>query len=264
MAVLVVADLHLDMWLQSGRDPLAALSPDLLGSLEGLIVAGDLSNKPKIRWPHMLRHLMRYVAPERLHVFPGNHDYYDFVLNGEDRLASICVEAGANYAQKAQFVIDDTRFLTCTLWTDFALYGEPGRAMMIAQRDMNDYRYIRHGGTDFRRIRPSDTAYIHADHRTWLEEQLTVPFPGKTIVVTHHCPHPEMVGERRGDLDAAYGSNLLSMIERYEPHAWLFGHTHWRTDATVGRTLVRNVSLAYPGQVPVGEEEGILMRGMLS
>lgn len=264
MPVLVVADLHLDMWLQAGRDPFAALAPDLLRSLEGLIVAGDLSNKPKVRWPHMIRHLARYVPADRIHVLPGNHDYYDHVLNGDDRLAEICTEAGANFAQKSVVDIGDTRFLCCTLWTDFQLHGDPGRAMMAAQRDMNDYRYIRHGGAGFRRIRPSDTAYIHADHRAWLEEQLAMPFPGKTVVVTHHCPHPDLVGERRGDLDAVYGSNLLPMIEQSQPDAWFFGHTHWRLEAMVGRTLVRNVSLAYPDQVPVGEEEANLLRGLFS
>lgn len=263
MPVLVIADLHLDMWLQAGRDPFAALSLELLGSLDAMIVAGDLSNKPKTRWSHMIRHLARYVPADRIHVLPGNHDFFDHVLDGDDRLAEICTGSGANFSQKSVVAIGDTRFLCCTLWTDFQLHGDPGRAMMAAQRDMNDYRYIRLAGAGFRRIRPSDTAYIHADHRAWLEEQLALPFLGKTVVVTHHCPHPRMVGERRGDLDAVYGSNLLPMIERYAPDAWLFGHTHWRVEGVVGRTTVRNVSLAYPDQVPAGEEGGLLLRCLL-
>ena len=264
MPVLVIADLHLDMWLQAGRDPLAALAPDLLRSLDGLIIAGDLSNKPKVRWPHMIRHLAQYVPVERIQVFPGNHDFYDFILDGEDRLTDICAAEGANFAQKSVIVIGDTRVFCCTLWTDFALHGEPGRAMMVAQRDMNDYRYIRSAAAGFKRIRPSDTAFLHADHRTWLEGQLSAPFHGRTVVVTHHCPHPDLIGERRGDLDAAYGSNLLPMIEKFQPDLWLFGHTHWRVEAMVGRTPVRNVSLAYPGQVSAGAEDGILLRGLVT
>ncbi len=264
MPILVIADLHLDMWLHAGRDPLIALSPNLLSALDGLIIAGDLANKPKVRWPHMIRHLVQYVSAERIHVLPGNHDFYDFILDGEDRLAEICAAEGANFAQKSSIIIGDTRVLCCTLWTDFALHGDPVRAMMVAQRDMNDYRYIRSAGAGFKRIRPSDTSFLHADHQTWLEGQLSTPFPGRTVVVTHHCPHPDLIGERRGDLDAAYGSNLLPMIERFQPDLWLFGHTHWRVEAIVGRTLVKNVSLAYPGQVPVEEEEGILLRGLLT
>lgn len=187
MPILAIADLHLDMWLQLGRDPLTALSSDLLGSVDALIIAGDLSNKPKVRWPHMIRHLARYVPAECTQVLPGNQDYYDHVLDGDDRLAEICTEAGANFAQESVIVVGDTRVLSCTLWTDFALHGNPGRAMMAAERDMNHYRYLRLSA-GLRRIRPFDIAYIHADHRVWLEEQLAVPFPGKTVVVTHHCP----------------------------------------------------------------------------
>lgn len=263
MPVLVIADLHLDLWLQSGRDPLAALPPDLLASLDALIVAGDLSNKPKVRWPHMIRHLARYVPAERIHLLPGNHDYYDHALDGEDRLAAICAENGANFAQKAELVIGATRFLCATLWTDFALHGDPAGAMRLAQRDMNDYRYIRHGGAGFRRIRPQDTVLIHADHRLWLEDRLSAPFAGRTVVVTHHCPHPGLVSDQRGDLDPVYGSNLLPFIERFQPEAWLFGHTHHRMEATVGRTLVRNVSLGYPQQVEPCTEAEILLRGLL-
>lgn len=263
MSVLVVADLHLDMWLQAGRDPFAALPPDFLTGLDGLILAGDLANKPKVRWPLMIRHLARYIASGRIHLLPGNHDYYDHVLHGDERLAAICADVGVNFAQKSVIVIGNTRYLCCTLWTDFALQGDPARAMATAQRVMNDYKYIRHGGAGFRRIRPSDTAIVHADHRSWLEKQLSKPFSGKTIVVSHHCPHPDLIAEERGDIDPVYGSNLLPMIATYQPDAWLFGHTHWRVESRAGRTHVRNVSLAYPDQVPVGAEAAILLRGLL-
>jgi Icc-related predicted phosphoesterase len=263
MPVLVIADLHLDLWLQSGRDPLAALPPDLLASLDALIVAGDLSNKPKVRWSHMIRHLARYLPAERIHLLPGNHDFYDHALDDEGRLGVICAQNGASLAQKAEILIGRTRFLSCTLWTDFALHGDPAGAMRIAQRDMNDYRYIRHSGAGFRRIRPQDTALIHADHRLWLENRLSVPFDGRTIVVTHHCAHPGLVSDRPGDLDPVYGSNLLPFIERFQPDAWLFGHTHRRIEVEVGRTLVRNVSLGYPQQVERGSEAKILLRSLV-
>jgi hypothetical protein len=74
--VLIVADLHLDQWLASGRDPFAALDPDDLSQLDALIVAGDLSDKPKVRWPHALDHIAKYVDPGKTWIVPGNHDYY--------------------------------------------------------------------------------------------------------------------------------------------------------------------------------------------
>lgn len=93
--------------------------------------------------------------------------------------------------------------------------------------------------------------------------RLAFPFPGRTVVVTHHCPHPGLISERREDLDPAYGSNLLPIIERVQPDAWLFGHTHVRAGAEVGRTLVCNVSLGYPHEVKPGTEADILLRGFM-
>lgn len=251
MPILVTADLHLDMWLQAGRDPLAALDPAVWPSLDALIVAGDLGNKPKTRWPKLIAHLARYLPPERIHILPGNHDYYDHSIDGEDRLARICAEAGARFIQKAELVIGTTRALTCTLWTGFAL-----------QR-MDDYRHIRHAGDSYRRLRPSDTALIHADHRAWLETRLAAPFPGRTIVITHHCPHPGMAGAQRTELDPAYASNLLPLVETYQPDTWLFGHTHHHAETTAGSTTLRNVSLCYPDQVEPGKEARIIMRGRI-
>ncbi|SHL98581.1 hypothetical protein SAMN05444389_102507 [Paracoccus solventivorans] len=98
--------------------------------------------------------------------------------------------------------------------------------------------HIRHAASGYRRIRPSDTALVHADHRAWLEERLAAPFPGRTVVVTHHCPHPGLISQRREELDPAYGSNLLPTIERFQPETWLFGHTQRRAEAEVGRSAI--------------------------
>lgn len=262
MPVLVVADVHLDFWLGSKRDPFEAVEQSFWASLDALIIAGDLANKPRKRWKPLIQHIGRYVDLDRVYVFPGNHDYYDHLLNGDERLAEICAETGANFAQKAEIVVGDTRFLTCTLWTDFVLFGDPVGGMRAAQQDMNDYRYIRIS-PGYRRIRPSDTALIHTDHRNWLEEKLAVPYAGQTIVVTHHCPHPDLVSETRGDVDPAYGSNLLPLIEKYQPDCWLYGHTHHHVETDVGRTQVRNVSLGYPGQVPPDDVVRIIRRGLV-
>lgn len=263
MRVLILADLHLDMWLGVERDPLVALAPDVWASLDALIIAGDLSNKPKVRWAPLIRHLAKYVPLERIHLVPGNHDYFDHTIDGDDRLAAICAEAGAHFAQMSEILIADTRFLCCTLWTDFALHGDPPTAMRVAQTDMNDFRYIRLGGAGHRRIRPSDLAFAHSGHRAWLEERLAAPFAGRTIVATHHCPHPDLISEERGGIDPAYGSNLLTLIEKHQPERWLFGHTHHSVETDVGRTLVKNVSLGYPGQVPPDDVARLMLRGLI-
>ncbi|MFG6661022.1 metallophosphoesterase [Sulfitobacter sp. 915] len=263
MSVLVLADLHLDRWLSEGRDPFAALDPDLLASLDALFLAGDVANKPKVRWPKAFAHIGKYIDLRRVHVIPGNHDYYDFVLDDELRLAKLCFEHGPHLAQRSVYLNGGLRILSCTLWTDFRLHGDPATAMQVAQANMNDYRYIRLKNAGYRRIRPLDTANIHSDHRMWLEERLAEPFAGRTVVVTHHCPHPDLLGDIRREVDPAYGSDLRFLIETAQPEAWLFGHTHYHAETTVGRTTLRNVSLGYPDQVQPAEEAKFLLRGLI-
>lgn len=266
MSVLVLADLHLDMWLEAGIDPFQCYPQSEYDILDGLIIAGDLSNKPKTRWPTMLAHLKRYVPADKIYIIPGNHDYYSHVLDGDDRLAAICAEAGVHFAQKSEFYIGRLRFLCATLWTDFQLDEAPEWAMEVAERQMNDYRYIRLAAAGYRKIRPADTIRVHADHRAWLESRLADPYDGQTVVVTHHCPLPRLISEGpRDEIDFAYGSDLEPLMKRYRPDYWLFGHTHLWGKSYGGRaTLVQNVSVGYPDQLYIDDLRGCMIRGLIA
>ncbi len=249
--VLVLADLHLDEWLDKERDPFALLDPAKLASLEALIIAGDLSNKPKVRWPRMLAHLGQYVPLPRIYVLPGNHDYYDHVLDGDDRFARICTEVGAHFAQKRAIIIGGTRYLCCTLWTDFAIGGSVEEGMHHAGKCMHDYKYIRMESGRYRRIHPIDVARVHADHRAWLEARLSEPFEGRTIVVTHHAPLGACLQDEHS-IASAYASDLSQLIDTYQPDQWLYGHTHHPCVLQRGRTEIRNISIGYPHDVQLG------------
>jgi len=252
--VLIVADLHLDLWLASGRDPFAALDPDDLSQLDALIIVGDLSDKPKVRWPHALDHIAKYVDPRKTWIVPGNHDYYHHTLDGDERLASICYEKGVNFAQKRVIVVGETRYLCCTLWTNFALEGAAEFGMNDAAKRMNDYRYIRMAKSGYGRIRPLDTARVHSDHRAWLEAQLAEHYEGRTVVVTHHAPLPACLPDDY-PVPSAYASDLSHIIERHSPQEWFYGHAHVPRLFNHGKTIVRSVSLGYPEQVP---EDGMV------
>jgi Icc-related predicted phosphoesterase len=104
---------------------------------------------------------------------------------------------------------------------------------------------------------------IHQEHRDWLEDRLTHPHQGRTVVITHHCPHPELISDVPTELDPVYGSDLADMIARFQPDAWVFGHTHHRVEAREGGTLIKNVSLGYPDEVTSESERAVLTRGLL-
>ena len=85
MKILVTADLHLDLWQLAGRDPLAAILP-VLGTLDALIVAGDVANDPLRHWPRSLDRIAKLIDPAKVHIVPGNHDYHRWHLGGDTRL----------------------------------------------------------------------------------------------------------------------------------------------------------------------------------
>lgn len=260
--LVIIANLHFDHFHHKARDPFIDHGLDRLdwSKIDGLIVAGDLSERPLIGWPHALDYLARFISPDRIAVLPGNQDFYGHCLDGEGALAAIAKSKGMIYAQKRVLHYGNTRVLCCTLWTDFALNGDPASAMRAAGDSMMDYRRI--GRTSIQiegrlhpvvpPVTPEDILAAHWDHRAWLEAELANPHgpgpDGQTIIVTHHGPHPSTVGvdSRQSPTAPASHSDLTDIITRHRPAHWFFGHSHRRLRATVGPTQIRNVSIGYP------------------
>lgn len=259
---LVLADFHYDAYLRRGLDPFVTNGLQALVGphYAAIIIAGDLINDPKSQLGPALRWLIKLFAPAPVFFLPGNHDFYSAGIDEEDVLREITADAGATYAQKLELVQGDTRFLMATLWTDFGLRGDPAAAMRVAWSRMNDHPRISMpsnkagmSGWDDPQWRPRSAVtpavlrQIHFDHRDWIERRLVEPFNGRSVVVSHHAPHPAAQGAIDG-LSPAFGSDLSDMILRYQPDLWLFGHTHQRLWAQISRTVVRNVSVGYPGE----------------
>jgi 3',5'-cyclic AMP phosphodiesterase CpdA len=242
---LVVGDLHLDFWEEIGRDPLAEMGPDFLEDLDALVIIGDLSNKPKRRWTRLLDGIGKLIEPARVAIFPGNHDYYQFRLDEEARMAEMAAVAGVHYAQTREIRVGDSRILCATLWTDLRLGGDVEANMIMAGKVMNDYRTIRldKGAT---RLLPRHTVAVHAVHRAWIEARLAEPFDGRTIVATHHAPHPEAT--RFDEAAPCYASDLTEMIGRLQPDRWIFAHVHRDFEAEIGATRISSATVGYPGE----------------
>ncbi len=132
-------------------------------------------------------------------------------------------------------------FFGGTLWTDFALDGNPELAMRIARQCMNDYRRITLNGA---RLTPDDTVAQHAEFLERLDDGLTgAPEHGmgKTVVVGHHLPSRQSIDNdyRSSDVNPAYASNLEAyMLGEHAPVLWVHGHTHRSKDYVCGRTRV--------------------------
>lgn len=85
---------------------------------------------------------------------------------------------------------------------------------------------------------PQDALALHLASRKWQEDETAKPFDGKTVVVTHHGPHPLSVHPRyAGDkINAEYVSDLSSLLAHVD--LWMHGHVHDSFDYRVGHCQV--------------------------
>ena len=187
---------------------------------------------------------------------PGNHEYYRGV-SIEDADTKMRFEAfGSNIhvLNPGCIELNGVRFIGCTLWSDFELFGAGTlpQAMAEAQVGLNDFRLIRTfedrsgrliAGPRLgraRRFTPEHALRRHQRERRYLERKLAEPFEGPTVVVTHHGIGLASVPERfkRDPLSAAFVSDLTAMVEKHKPALWVHGHTHDSFDYTIGPTRV--------------------------
>ena len=259
MMILISADWHLDEWSAMGHNPLLSIA-DRLNDLDALILAGDLAEDPLRTWPALLDWIGKRIDPAKVHVIPGNHDYYDHCLDGDEALRAVVEAVGMQFSQKRVITICGIRFLCCTLWTDFRLFGQQEKAMLQA-RWMADFgRIARDAGGAL--ITPADTAASHVDHLDWLSRAIAAPHAGKTVVVTHHLPSSAVAGPL-SPLSPFFASDLEDWILQHGPALWLCGHSHRHQQARIGATLIRDISLGYPDEMPEGAETDLLLRGLI-
>jgi Icc-related predicted phosphoesterase len=204
------------------------------------VVAGDVTSPPmnSVKW------LQRHIGERMPVIFvAGNHEYYGQVyldtLN--DMKASLDAFPSVHFLENSAVVIHGVRFIGATLWTDFALYKQQRESMKVAHAFMNDYRTIMYRLSPPERLTPQHTLDFHRDSRNWLENELRRPFEGKTVVVTHTCPHTMSVDPQfDGDpVTPAFASDLSDLITTFQPAAWIHGHTHTSFDYVVPYTSTR-------------------------
>ena len=89
------------------------MPPGWFDQFDMVILAGDLTDKPKVGLAGVLAELGRYVPFDRLQISSGNHSYHHHVLNGDARLETIATNAGAGFARCRSLSVGD--FLSAVL-----------------------------------------------------------------------------------------------------------------------------------------------------
>jgi len=195
----------------------------------------------------------------------GNHEYYGKKIYKIHRLLKeLSEDSNLYFLEDDELILDNIRFLGCTLWTDFCLYGEENRrsAMYIARQTMTDFRRITHkSARGYHKLSPLDTAVLHSKSVRYLQTKLEEPFDGETIVVTHHLPTPKSIPEYFKDniINAAYCTDLEWMIVKYRPKLWIHGHVHDEFDYSIGDTRIICNARGYFPKVADGFQKDLIL-----
>ncbi len=250
LRVQVLSDLHGEMAAERlpGAD-------DVGTGADVVVLAGDVARAHR----SVAVAGAMFASASAVVLVAGNHEHYRTGTGIDGGLELMRAEAARATAAggPAFFVLEDDeavvrvrgigiRFLGCTLWTDFALFGNPARDERAVAGGLNDYRFIL--GADGTPLSPRETASRHAASRAFLGRALATPHDGPTVVVTHHVPSMRSVARRYRDdrLSAGFASNADELVSAGAA-LWVHGHTHasfaWR-DA--GGTLVVCNPAGYP------------------
>jgi predicted phosphodiesterase len=209
-----------------------------------VVLAGDIHvGAAAVAWSDRLAN--RLGSPVVL--VAGNHEHYGSVWQPDGHMAGTIAELRAaadastghvTFLEREIAVVAGIRFVGCTLWTDFELYGNPAEDMAHAETAMSDYERIAYRPGV--RFSTNDARREFRRAIRFLKTALEQPFDGPTVVVTHHLPSFRSVAERfKGSrLNAAFASHLDELVAASGAKLWCHGHTHSSFDYLIGKTRV--------------------------
>lgn len=232
MRLQIFSDLHVDVMPPR---PIG-ITPDV----DAVVVAGDVCQGAERAFA-----ALRLVVPMQVPIIMtlGNHEFYRRCWHEEVATARVQASLyGVYLLENDTVTVDGVRFVGCTLWTDYCLFGAQNvpAAVHAAATGLNDHRRITWSKEPWRRFRPQEALLLHKRARAFIETALAEPCNGPTVVVTHHAPHPGSLHPRyQSDLlSAAYVSDLTPVIEARRPDLWIHGHVHTSFDYRVGTTRI--------------------------
>ena len=230
MKLQILSDLHLEF---ARFDPTPS-------DADVVILAGDIDLKSRgVKWANeAFQCPVIYIC--------GNHEYYSGHTERTLRKMKEAAAPHLHVLENEALILNQTRFLATTAWTDYSSTGDVVAAKRAAWEWMSDYTVIR---TDesYRRLRPEDLIAKSKAAYAWLTQELEKPFEGKTVVVTHHAPALDHVGDEHPEsLIAAYANDWPELLGKAD--LWVYGHTHVAADFPKNGCRVVSNPRGYPNQ----------------
>lgn len=223
-----------------------------------LVCAGDMGTYAHYNTTYKTLFAILSKRFKAVVIVPGNHSWYNTAgiwSNEKEFWKDKKLPKNVHYLDNEVKVIEGVAFIGSCLWTSF--YNSDPVAMMSAKKAMNDFKCIKkrnyevHGvyGTviDSSRLQPEDTVERFNESCRFIKTALDKHKDKPCVVVTHHAPSEQSVGERyKGDiLNAAYFTELTELTLSYSPKVWVHGHMHDSKDYMMGETRVICNPLGY-------------------
>jgi predicted phosphodiesterase len=252
MKIQLLSDLH-NEFLRNGRQDQhhkwSGLIPETDADL--IILAGDIDNGIKgAEWAlsesERLGKAIVYV--------PGNHEYYgQEYFSTVEAISRLCEGSAVHCLNPGVYIQDGLRIIGATLWTDYLAcsFLPKDLVMLTIEESLVDHRKITlRSQNKNHRFLPLDALALHEQELEFINQQLSLPFAGKTIVVTHHGPHPvcQHPAYSLSEMSGAFHSDLSAVLEQNDIELWVFGHTHANLDTVVFDTRIISNQAGYPGE----------------
>lgn len=252
MKLWIWSDVHNE--LQEVAYPPREEAPDC----DVIMIAGDLNAAPDLHIS--LEFLIRRYEKPIIYV-PGNHEFYqnkwfigdrDRSLESDRQTIKAIETLSLQWPQrfycldKDEVISDNVRFIGASLWVDFQMNlpekSDLPQRMWHARQMLNDFHaiYMQNG----EQFTPEDMLDLHCSDAAYLRQKLAEPFDGRTVVLTHHMPHPDCTPPIYAGQDAnflfACGTEAFNNILHSEqaPDLWVCGHTHHAFDGQIGQSRV--------------------------
>lgn len=217
MKIQLASDLHLEV-LENYFPGETLIRPARQADV--LVLAGDIAHAANAvqlfsDWPVPVLYVM------------GNHEAYGGCFEEVvDELRQASKGSPVQFLERDAIDFGGVRFLGCTLWTDYRLRGDRTQEQLMAhaRERISDHFRIRTRGMEL--FSPEHALSDHEASRSWLAQELNKQYAGRTVVVTHHGPHPLSVHPRYAGnpSNAAFVSDLSPLLHRAD--VWVHGHVH--------------------------------------
>lgn len=235
MTIQYCSDLHLEF--PNNRAYLRAHPIRPVGEI--LLLAGDITPFTEIE---KAQEFFDFVSANFEHTFwiPGNHEYYHSDMAHTTGTFQEKMRSNVSLLNNTSIRYKDVRLVFSTLWSKIDVTKE-----RVIKKSMADFHWITFNG---KKISVDDYNRLHDECRLFISNEIQADPVVKTVVVSHHLPtflnYPEKY--RFSELNSAFVTELVDMVEASNAGYWIFGHSHEVVpDFIIGKTTLTTNQLGY-------------------